>query len=300
MVGSQSIITLLSNFETITGGQIVRESTAGESLTSSSFKPTRPRLFLTGAADAVTQDDRKALEVALRAGVTDSQLQERMSRVNEAASKRTPTVSAGCHVASLHAGGAGSSRPFLTSQQKGDFLPPEFAATLKRIGLQLNPAKGPDGHRQPIRVLQSASGRYDPSERYFREQFRLSPNSSELFNNLGAYRLSQGKFDEAIDAFQRAAELDPTNAMALANLAKQVWLHKGLKQEADELYSAALAAAEPTAPALLNLSRDEHDLSHALVKLPKHRPDLHPIYIEKVTQYHGKTPPKRRQAGDVA
>jgi Tfp pilus assembly protein PilF len=248
MVGSQSLVTLVSNFEVLSKGQVHRAATARSYLTISSIKPKRARLFLTGAWKAVTDKERADLELSLRAGVSDEHIQEQLSRVNTAASGRTDTVSAGCHVGSLHATGTGASRAFLTDEQKGDFIPPEISELLKVAGLRITPQLDPHGNATPIRVVGSTVVRAEASPEYFREQFKLRPDSAELWNNYGSYLISRRKFDEAIAAFERALALNPTYVVSIANLAKQLWLRKGDVARADRLYADAVALTEPSVP----------------------------------------------------
>jgi Flp pilus assembly protein TadD len=49
--------------------------------------------------------------------------------------------------------------------------------------------------------------------------------------NTGLAKLKEGKVDEAIETFQRAVQLDPTNAQAFYNLARALQ-KKGQREEA--------------------------------------------------------------------
>jgi len=193
--------------------------------------------------------ERDKLLRSLRAGQPDTQLQEQLSQVNEAVSRRDETVSPGCYTASLHATGAGSGRPFLTDEQQWDFIRPEVAEMLKRTGVRLVPKMGPDGRPMPIRERGFASARTGASPEYFREQLKLRPDSTEVWNNYGAFLWGRRQPEKAIEAFQKAIELDRSNATALANLANKLWLHSGDAAEADRLYARAVEAAEPSVPA---------------------------------------------------
>lgn len=177
MVGSQSLVTLVSNFEKFVDGRIARTGTANTVMTISSIKPKSESFFATGDAFGIKQQEREQLILSLRSGAADSQIQEQLRQINEAVSTRTKTVSAGCYAASLHATGAGSGRPFLTDEQPGDFISPEFAHMMRRAGIQLNRATGPDGRPLPIREDSSTFARSGASTQYFREQLKLRPGS---------------------------------------------------------------------------------------------------------------------------
>jgi Tfp pilus assembly protein PilF len=251
--GSQSFVAYVSNYESIDTGRVPRRKYADRNLRLSITKPKRPRLFLAGDSDTVAATERNELELALRAGGSNSLLQARMSELNAKVSHRTAargfqTVSEGCYVASLDATGRGSSRPFLTVDQQGDFIPPDVSELLRQAGLAFRAKTGPDGRPMPIRVVQSASGRINPSARYFQEQLKLQPHNSELWNNYGAWLSAQGRSADAIKAFEEAVRLDPKNVMAVANLAKRLWLDRDDVEGADRFYARAIAESEPATP----------------------------------------------------
>jgi Tfp pilus assembly protein PilF len=249
MVGSQSMVSLVSNFETFIRGQITTAATAGRSLIVSRVKPKGAAFFATGTANKIRSAERDELMLALRSGAPDGQIQEQMRSLNEAVSTRTGTVSPGCYVASLHATGQRSARPFLTAEQQGDFIPPEFAEQLKRSGLRLNRKIGPDGRPMPIRMVGSSSARAGGSPENFREQFKLRPNDAELWNNYGAFLWGRKRYEESVEAFQKAVDLNPNYSTALANLASKIWVRRQDTVTVDDLYSRAVAASEPSVPA---------------------------------------------------
>jgi Tfp pilus assembly protein PilF len=273
IIGSQTIVTFISNFEGFAGGRVERSDVADHTLSVSSTRPKRAQLFVAGAVDAVTVDDRAQLELMLRAQVPDAQIQERLSEINAAASRRSPTVSAGCYVASLHATGRGSSQPFLTDDQQGDFIPPDAEELFRRMGFRIKSAIGPDGKPMPIRVVGSTSVFTRPSDKYFREQLKLDPNSAELWNNKGVYLNERKRHGEAADAFRRAVSLDDSYAIAIANLAKTTWRHQGDIGEAERLYVAAVEIPEPPTPAWM-LS-DFADFCDEALEDPSRALDLH-------------------------
>jgi Tfp pilus assembly protein PilF len=274
--GSQSFVAYVSNYESIDTGRVYRRERANRELRLSITKPKRPRLFLAGDSDTVSAAERNELELALRAGGSASLKQVRMSELNAKVSHRTAarglqTVSEGCYVASLDATGRGSSRPFLTAEQQRDFVPPEMSETLRQAGLAFRAGTGPDGRPKPIRMVQSASGRINPTAKYFREQLKLQPHNSELWNNYGAWLSAHARSADAIKAFEEAIRLDPKNVMAVANLAKRLWLDRDDEEGAERLYARALAESEPATPTWILsefanfLARDGGDRQQAAV-----------------------------------
>jgi Tfp pilus assembly protein PilF len=247
-VGSQALVAIVSNFEKFVEGRIKRADAAEATMTVSSVKPKAAVFFATGDADSIKTVEREQLVLAIRSGFSDEQIHDQLRRLNEAVSTRTNTVSPGCYTSSLHATGSGSSQPFLTDEQQGDFIPPEFALMMKRFGIQFNRKIGPDGQPMPIRMVGSTSGRSGGTPEYFREQLKLQPENAEVWNNYGSFLAGRRHYDEAIEAFEKAHVLDPSNVTASANLAKQVWLRRGDTTQANRLYTEAVAATEPSVP----------------------------------------------------
>lgn len=247
MVGSRTTIALVSNFEAFVNGRIERAAFAGQELKITRIKPKRATLITTGAADVTTEESNR-LKMSLRAQVSVQRIQELLSESNAAVSRKDLTVSAGCHVASLDATGGGSSRPFLTEEQSGDFIPPEFAEMMRRAGVRLNPKIGPNGLPEPIRMVQSASASMGSSYPYFRMQLKIRPESAEVWNNYGSFLVTKRKLDEAIAAFEQALRLDPAFATAKANLAKLLWLHSRDMDKSNSLYTEAVVSTEPSVP----------------------------------------------------
>jgi Tfp pilus assembly protein PilF len=246
IIGSQTQVSLVSNFQVFARGRIEDSSTAAKTLRVSSIKPKSPQHL---ATRSVSSADRQQLELMLRSGATDQSIKERLREVNVAVSDRATDVSAGCYVASLHATGRGSSKSFLTDKQKGDVIPPAVIDDLPLGALRLKPKIGPDGKPMPIRVVQSGFGMEGWSAEYFREQIKLQPKNPQLRDRHGSYLVSKGKLDEATDAFELAKTLDPSYAPAIAHLAQQHWLHKGGMAEADRLYTEAINVPGSPAPA---------------------------------------------------
>ncbi len=248
MVGTQAMVSLVSNFEAFESGRVVREVQAASTLRVTSLKPKKPIVVLAGAWDAVRSNEQEELELTVRSAAPDSRVQETLSRINAAASKRTHTVSAGCHAASLHATGKGSATPFLTSEHSAGFMPPETEVMFQNLGLRLKPKIGPDGKPMPIRMVGSTFARGGGTEEYFREQFKLQPESAELWNNYGSLLASRRRPVDAMTAFEKAITLDPAYGTAVANLAKLKWLHDADNERSRQLYDQAIRMAEPSAP----------------------------------------------------
>jgi Flp pilus assembly protein TadD len=251
MIGTQSMVTLVSNFEVLVKGRIIRAALADAGLTVSSIKPKAASFFATGEADKIKSAEREKLCLSLRAGAPDGQIHEELRQVNEAVSRRADgTVSSGCHTASLHATGTGSAQPFLTDEQAGDFIPPEATELWNRLGLRFTPQIGSDGRRLPIRLVQSASVTMGSSPEYFREQLKLQPANAEIWNNYGNFLRGRRRPENAREAYEKAIELNPSHAIALSNLARLLWL-KGDIAKAEQLYARAAAVSEPSVPTII-------------------------------------------------
>ena len=248
MVGTQARVSLVSNFEFFDDGQIQRMPTADTKLTVTSIRPKSAQLFATGAGDGITASEREQLEMMLRSNAADDSIQERLSQVNAEVSRRTTTVSAGCYVASLHATGYGSSRPFLTDDQEGDFIPPEIEDLFRRMGVSLEREIGPDGKPSPLVVTGSTSVMAGGPPESLWEQVKLQPGSAEVWNRYGVSLERNRKFDDAMNAFERARELNPSYVPAITNVARQHWLRTGNLSVADRLYAEAVRASEPSVP----------------------------------------------------
>lgn len=241
MIGSQSLVALVSNFEKLINGQIRRSSAAESFMAISRVKPESELFFATGDAATVKAEEYEPLLLSLRSGAADGQIHEQMESLNEAVSTRTERVSPGCYVASLHAAGAGSSQPSLTEERKGDFIPPEFALMAKFAGTKPWPGLGSGYRPMPVRTDHGASARAGVSFEYFREQLALRPDSPVIWNNYGSFLSRRRRWDEAIMAYEKAITLNPSYATALANLAKHAWLHLKDVPRAEQLYGEAVA-----------------------------------------------------------
>lgn len=251
IVGTQTIIMLVSNFERFVNGRLESSDTAADEFVSTRIRPKGPQLILTGAASAITQQERELAQRLLRTAAPDETIQECLNQNNLAASTRTSTVSAGCHVASLHVTGKGSSKPFLTDEQHGDFIPPEFQELMNKMGLHLNRGVGADGNPLPIRMMGATYASAGGSVRDLRQQLKLQPDNAELWNNYGAALAAVRQFGDAMAAYQRSIALDASYMVPVANLAKLTWLQRGDVPAAQKLYSTAMELSAPDAPTWL-------------------------------------------------
>jgi len=253
MIGTQSMVALVSNFEKLINGRIARLSVPETTMTVTKVKPKGEIFLATGDTDSMKPEDFSELILSLRSGADNQRIYQRMKELNEKMSARAYTIGQGCYTAALHATGHGTSVPFIADEQGGDFIPPETALMMKRLGLKLNPKLDSSGRPMPIRVVQGASVLVGSSPEYFREQLKLRPESPEVWNNYGVFLLGRHRWADAIQAFEKAISLDPDYAAALGNLARQVWRHLGDFPRADELFAQAVAAGgESSDPGIMS------------------------------------------------
>lgn len=248
IAGTQAMVSLISNFETLDDGRTFRQAQASSAVRVTSIKPKKPIVVLAGSWDAVHATEQQKLELLVRSKAPDGRMQEALAASNEVASRRTVTVSAGCHAASIHATGSGSAQPFLTTEHPNGYTLPEAEVMFRKLGLKLNPRIGEDRKPMPIRMMGSTFGRAGGDEQYFREQFKLQPDSAELWNNYGSLLSSRRRPAEAAAAFEKAISLDPAYVTAVANLAKVKWLSVKDLERAKNLYVQALRLTEPSVP----------------------------------------------------
>ena len=111
----------------------------------------------------------------------------------------------------------------------------------------------PDLHQQ-IALVYRNLGKYRLSREHFERALELRPQSPEAWNNLGTLYLLEGKWDKAIEWFQKAAD-DVTyqtpqyayNNMGLA------YFNKGAVEKAVSSYEEALKLSPSYSPAYFNL-----------------------------------------------
>jgi hypothetical protein len=217
--GSQSVLCMLSNVRNLRGRLIGSGEIPGHELFTDVTRPSRAQLFAAGSgAKHVHDEEKKSLEWLLRSGLAaPERIRHALAQQNRQVAARTKDVSEGCYAATQLATGHGQTQPFLI-EQTGYFNPPSIEEMLKRAGLVLIPKTLPDGSPAPIQMDSSSSASYRPSPEYFREQFKLRPDDSELWNNFGVYEQQHGRVDKAVAAYEKALELDVENAHAAGNL----------------------------------------------------------------------------------
>lgn len=253
MVGTQSLVSLVSNFEELTDGHIARVPAARDAMITSGLKPKSELYLATGSVDRVKASDYEQLLLSLRSGVEDLRIFEQLRNLNIEISVRNSkagddSISPGCYVGSVHATGQGTRRPFLTDEQEGDFIPPEAEQTFKLLESRLGRKVDAFGRPMPIRMVQEAVAISPGTDKGRREQLKLRPDSAEVWNNYGISLANRRQWNEAIDAYEKALSLDPDYVHALGNLAKALWLHRKDFAEADRLYTEALAIAGGSVP----------------------------------------------------
>lgn len=242
MVGTQSIVALVSNFEKLINGRIARLAVAEATMTVTKMKPKGEIFLATGDTGRMKSEDYSGLILSLRSGADDERIYEQMKKLNEEMSARTTTIGKGCYVASLNATGYGASVPFIADDQQGDFIPPDTALMMKRLGLKFNRELDPSGQPASIRAVKGTSVIIRNTPEFHREQLKLRPESAEVWNNYAVFLLSRQRWVDAIHAFEKAISLDPGQVAALSNLARQVWIHLRDFPRADALFSRAVAA----------------------------------------------------------
>ena len=256
MVGTQSLVSLVSNFEELIDGHISRVPVARDAMTTSGFKPKSELYLATGSGATVKVSGHKQLLLSLRSGVEDLRIFELLRDLNievsaKASKAGDDSVSPGCYVGSVHATGQGTRRPFLTDEQEGDFIPPEAEQTFKLLESRLGRKIDAFGRPMPIRMVQEAVAISPGTDKGRREQLKLRPDSAEVWNNFGSSLANRRRWDEAIDAYEKALSLDPAYVHALANLAKAFWLYRKDFSEADRLYAEAITVAGASVPSFI-------------------------------------------------
>ena len=89
MVGTQSLVSLVSNFEELIDGHIVRVSAARDVMTTSRLKPKSELYLATGLADMVKASDYEQLLLSLRSAAEDMRIFEHLRDLNIEISART-------------------------------------------------------------------------------------------------------------------------------------------------------------------------------------------------------------------
>jgi tetratricopeptide (TPR) repeat protein len=95
-------------------------------------------------------------------------------------------------------------------------------------------------------------GRFDEAMEHYHKAIEIDPNHFDTLYNLGAALAAQGRFDEAIENYYKALELNPNYAYALNNLGIAL-ANKGRLDEAIQNYRKAIQVNPNFSEALNNL-----------------------------------------------
>jgi tetratricopeptide (TPR) repeat protein len=82
----------------------------------------------------------------------------------------------------------------------------------------------------------SKKGKFDEAIQYYNKALKTDPNDAETHNNFGYTLVSQGKLDEAIKHFSEAVRLVPVYVQALNNLGN-AFLEQGKLDQALDQYT---------------------------------------------------------------
>jgi hypothetical protein len=242
IVHGKSVVAMVSNFQSLNTS--IDRAIPGSTLEISIRHPRRIRVFAAGSGSSTLQiQDRLELEALAQGGASQEQIQEKLKEINERIASRDKRVSRGCYVASRLGGGSGSSRPYLTTKQSGDFLPPEMSQKLKAMGINLEPAIDAHGNPQPIRVVGETFASLDMSAGYFKRELPKRPMDAELWSNYGVFLQNGHHVGEAEAAFRKAVMLDPGSVRARRNLAGLLGRKDTTISEALQIYEELLVEA---------------------------------------------------------
>ncbi|UCC22946.1 MAG: tetratricopeptide repeat protein [Planctomycetota bacterium] len=97
------------------------------------------------------------------------------------------------------------------------------------------------------------SGKFDDAVEHFNKSLELKPNSPEVHNNLGTLLDKLGRFDEAVEHYKRALELRPNFSQAHYNLATLL-AKQGRTDEAVAEFRRALGGRPDNIDILSNMA----------------------------------------------
>jgi Flp pilus assembly protein TadD len=115
-------------------------------------------------------------------------------------------------------------------------------------------AKNPDcwlAHNN-LGVALVDKGRFDEAIENYYKAIQIDPNSADTLNNLGFALAAKGRFDEAIENYRKAIQIKPNSAITLDNLGMAL-VDKGRFDEAIENFHKAIQIDPNPADALNNL-----------------------------------------------
>ncbi len=81
-------------------------------------------------------------------------------------------------------------------------------------------------------------GVLDEAMAMFEASLENAPDNAAAFNNIGNIRFVEGKYDKAVEAYKKAASLDPGDPLVLVNLARAL-IKTGQKAEAKKTFDKA-------------------------------------------------------------
>src|SRR5260221_3969725 len=212
-------------------------------MTNSFVRPTRPRILLAGRPYSVSRAERRYLLQLLQEDVPVEQMFQALWRVNQQAASRDSTISPACFTTYVRQTGEGGGRALGLDERK-DYMP-TFARRFfgQDLGHVLQRGVDDRGQPKPLRLVQFAVARTEPTDEFHREQLKAKPNSAEVHSNYGAYLYDNKKDVEGAEkAYLRAIELDPHCCNALGNYANLLRNERGDMDGADALYKRAVAA----------------------------------------------------------
>src|SRR5258707_786541 len=239
-VGIHPKMVLVSNYETTFARPRLQ---ARSEMTTSFVRPTRPRILLAGRPYSVSRAERRYLLHLLQEDVPVEQMFQALWRVNQQAASRDSTISPACFTTYVRQTGEGGGRALGLDERK-DYMP-TFARRFfgQDLGHVLQRGVDDRGQPKPLRLVQFAVARTEPTDEFHREQLKAKPNSAEVHSNYGAYLYDNKKDVEGAEkAYLRAIELDPHCCNALGNYANLLRNERGDMDGADALYKRAVAA----------------------------------------------------------
>lgn len=112
----------------------------------------------------------------------------------------------------------------------------------------------PAALRESVALAQRAArehddGEYDRAADLYRRSLTLNPNFSAGWNNLGITLMAQSNYVDAVEAFRRAAQIEPTDPRPYEN-AGLAYLELGWSEEALRYFNQALERNPAWLPAL--------------------------------------------------
>ena len=232
--GVDPVVALVSNFEDLSGRQF---SAVAANLGVHRLRPTKPRAYVTGQAQAVSRADRRRLERLANQHPEPAQMYEALVSLNRRVAQALPQwVSTSCFTTHLTHTGNGGGQPHEAEGKALEnlvALPPGVESDVR----DFIRSRFPQG--ATLGALTIAHSPAD--ERQHRALLRERPRDPNVYNNFGAFLKERRNDSHGAELqYLKALELDPGHVNALGNLANLRWDQRRLS-EAQELYTSALA-----------------------------------------------------------